>query len=185
MELESVCVWTAMAMKSEVCLLETRLLVVLIQKLYVLTVKTEIKTEIKLEPKLEPMEVDLTPESFHIYPTCGICLEPFQITHSPLVASQSANSSNRLPFGLRLPCPHSHAYCISCLSSYIKSKLDPDGDGQGRPAASVVFPIRCPECPLADWIEGITDDVAEKIMDEKFMVLWVSSYSHYILFLAD
>ncbi|KAI0073639.1 hypothetical protein K474DRAFT_1720258 [Panus rudis PR-1116 ss-1] len=105
------------------------------------------------------------------YPLCGICMEPFHATHSPISASSSANSSSRLPFGLHLPCPQSHAYCIDCLSSYIRSKLDPEGDGNGTLNA-VVFPIRCPECPLADWTEGIPDEVASRVLSEKVMAIW-------------
>ncbi|KAI8986715.1 hypothetical protein BD414DRAFT_486849 [Trametes punicea] len=105
------------------------------------------------------------------YPTCGICMEPFQETYSPVTAARSANSSARLQFGTRLPCPGSHSYCISCLNSYIHSKLDPDGmRSMGHDA--VVFPIRCPECPITQWPEGITDAVAEKVLSEKGMVLW-------------
>lgn len=106
------------------------------------------------------------------YPVCGICLEPFQVTHSPIKAVLSANSSTRLPFGLRLPCPSEHAYCIACLSSYIQSKLDPEGDGGGS-SGTAVFPIRCPECSPTEWIDGIPDNVADRILGEKGMVLWV------------
>lgn len=107
------------------------------------------------------------------YPTCGICLDNFMLTHSPISASLSANSSNRLPFGLRLPCPQGHSYCISCLTSYIQNKLDPDGRGAGK-SSSIVFPIRCPECPPNEWPEGMQDDVAVKVLGEDGMVEWVS-----------
>ncbi|KAI0371250.1 hypothetical protein BV20DRAFT_965420 [Pilatotrama ljubarskyi] len=106
-----------------------------------------------------------------LYPTCGICMEPFQATHSPVAAARSANSSARLQFGTYLPCPMSHAYCISCLNGYINSKLDPEGNG-GPSQNAVVFPIRCPECPVTEWPEGIPDEVAERVMSEKGMVLW-------------
>ncbi|KAI0747012.1 hypothetical protein C8Q80DRAFT_812908 [Daedaleopsis nitida] len=104
-------------------------------------------------------------------PTCGICMEPFQATHSPQAASRCANSSSRLQFGTYLPCPHSHGYCHSCLSTYIKSKLDPDDTGIGS-HSNVVFPIRCPECPIADWPQGIPDAIAERVLSEKAMILW-------------
>ncbi|KAI0360484.1 hypothetical protein OH77DRAFT_1501240 [Trametes cingulata] len=106
-----------------------------------------------------------------LYPTCGICMEPFQATYSPVAAARSANSSARLQFGTHLPCPMSHAYCISCLNGYINSKLDPEGNG-GPSQNTVVFPIRCPECPVAEWPEGIPDEVAERVLSEKGMVLW-------------
>ncbi|RDB30352.1 ATP-dependent RNA helicase DEAH12, chloroplastic [Hypsizygus marmoreus] len=105
------------------------------------------------------------------YPICGICLEPFLETHSPIKATLSANSSNKLPFGLRLPCPQAHAYCIACLTSYIQSKLDPDGRGVGK-SSTIVFPIRCPECSLSEWAEGIPDGVAERVLGENDMVHW-------------
>ncbi|RDX54728.1 hypothetical protein OH76DRAFT_1398118 [Lentinus brumalis] len=106
-----------------------------------------------------------------LQPTCGICMEPFQATHSPVAAARSANSSSRLQFGTHLPCPSSHGYCISCLNGYINSKLDPDGTGIAS-QSTVVFPIRCPECPIAEWPEGIADALAERVLSEKGMTLW-------------
>ncbi|KAJ6631063.1 hypothetical protein B0H10DRAFT_1980669 [Mycena sp. CBHHK59/15] len=113
------------------------------------------------------------------YPECGICMDAFQPTHSPYPASLSANSSNRLPFGLRLPCPQQHAYCVHCLTSYIESKLDPEGKGGN--SGIIVFPIRCPECPMTDFIDGIPDDVAERILGKERMVLWVCFRSSKLL----
>ncbi|KIM87741.1 hypothetical protein PILCRDRAFT_814454 [Piloderma croceum F 1598] len=107
----------------------------------------------------------------HVYPICGICGDAFQNTHSPLSASLSANSSTRLPFGLHLPCPPQHTYCVNCLSLYIISKLDPDGTG-GAPDEQKIFPIRCPECPLDQWTVGIQDDVAERILTRDRITLW-------------
>ncbi|KAG6836717.1 putative NRPS-like protein biosynthetic cluster [Arthromyces matolae] len=112
--------------------------------------------------------VDVSP-----YPICNICMEAFILTHSPISASLSANSSARLPFGLRLSCPKDHAYCISCLTSYIQSKLDPDGLGVGKSAAPV-FPIRCPECPLTIWPIGIDDDIARRFLGEDDMTKWMT-----------
>ncbi|KAG5654567.1 hypothetical protein H0H81_000092 [Sphagnurus paluster] len=105
------------------------------------------------------------------YPICGICMEPFLATHSPFAAVLSANSSSRLPFGLRLPCPQEHSYCISCMSSYIQNKLDPDGTGIGKTSA-IVFPIRCPECLIDEWPRGIEDDVAQRVLGQDGMVQW-------------
>ncbi|KAJ3492224.1 hypothetical protein NLI96_g102 [Meripilus lineatus] len=84
---------------------------------------------------------------------------------------QSANSSARLPFGLQLPCPNSHPYCLECVGSYIRSKLDPHGDGKGN-FGSVVFPINCPECDEGEWVDGIPDDVASRVVDGAMMDLW-------------
>ena len=105
------------------------------------------------------------------YKKCGICMDPFQLTHSPISASRSANSSARLPFGLPLPCPNSHSYCLECIASYITSKLDLNG-AEGNFGATV-FPIRCPECDANEWPDGIPDDVAVKVLDGKAMDLWV------------
>lgn len=100
-------------------------------------------------------------------------MDPFQVTHSPISAIQSANSSARLPFGLCLPCPDSHPYCLECIASYINSKLDPDGNGNANPN-TVVFPIKCPECDLNEWSDGIPDDLAVRVLDERLMGIWVS-----------
>lgn len=107
------------------------------------------------------------------YTCCGICMEPFQPTYSPISATTTATSHDRVAFGLFLPCPGSHGYCISCLSTYITSKLDPDEDGGGR-MDIVVFPLLCPECSSQQWPQGIEDGVAERVLGEKAMGLWVS-----------
>jgi hypothetical protein len=60
------------------------------------------------------------------------------------------------------------------LTSYIQNKLDPEGIGAGKSGA-IIFPIRCPECPLSVWVDGIQDDVAERILGEDGMVQWVST----------
>ncbi|KAJ7048506.1 hypothetical protein C8F01DRAFT_1190188 [Mycena amicta] len=105
------------------------------------------------------------------YLTCGICMDPLQPTFSPYTASLTANSSSRVQFGLRLPCPKQHPYCVGCLTSYIDTKLNPDGKGGGV-AGIMVFPIRCPECPTSDFADGISDDVAARVIGPEKMVLW-------------
>ena len=119
-------------------------------------------------------------EPIPLEPTCGICEDHFQETYSPVSASLTANSSTHLPFGLRLPCPNKHSYCIACLSQYIVSKLDPNGTGRA-PEEQIVFPIRCPECPSDEWVNGIQDDIAERILTEDKITLWVSKGSTPIL----
>lgn len=106
------------------------------------------------------------------YPSCQICFEACLPTFSPLKASLSANSSNKIPFGLRMPCKGTHVYCVACFGAYIQSKLDPNGDGTGN-RETVVFPIRCPGCPASEWPGGIPDELAERVLSEKSMVLWV------------
>ena len=98
-------------------------------------------------------------------PTCGICLECFLVTSNPATVSKGPTSSSRLPFGLRLPCPQEHAYCLKCLKSYLQSKLAEGNTG------NIVFPIRCPECPIDAWSFG--DEVAAKVLDSADVVQWV------------
>ncbi|KAG6812203.1 hypothetical protein H0H92_003939 [Tricholoma furcatifolium] len=132
--------------------------------------KKRLRYDTEFSVKMEEDE-DMLSFSHSPYPVCNICMEPFNVTHSPFTAALSANSSSKLPFGLRLPCPKEHAYCISCLTTYIQTKLDPDGRGVGKSSAPV-FPIRCPECPLVAWPEGIDDDVAQRVLGERGMDEW-------------
>ncbi|KAH8101927.1 hypothetical protein BXZ70DRAFT_932499 [Cristinia sonorae] len=104
-------------------------------------------------------------------PVCGICMDSFRATYSPVNAAKSANSSNRLPFGLHIPCSQSHPYCLDCLTRYIRTKLDPNGDGSGSTNA-VVFPIPCPGCTVVEWSDGISDEVASRVLSEKEMTIW-------------
>lgn len=55
---------------------------------------------------------------------------------------------------------------------YIRSKIAPDGD-HGGVIDATVFPIKCPECPDGMWPEGFSDDLAQRILGEKDMLLWV------------
>jgi hypothetical protein len=98
-------------------------------------------------------------------PTCGICLESFLITSNPATVSKGPTSSTRLSFGLRIPCPEKHAYCLKCLKSYLQFKLAEGNTG------SLVFPVRCPECPIDAW--SFEDEVAAKVLDGVEMVQWV------------
>ena len=98
-------------------------------------------------------------------PTCGICLECVLMTSNPATVSKGPTSSTRLPFGLYLPCPQKHGYCLGCLKSYLQSKL-----AEGK-TGTLIFPIRCPECPINAW--SFEDEVAAKILDSADMVQWV------------
>ncbi|KAJ7755328.1 hypothetical protein DFH07DRAFT_743267 [Mycena maculata] len=129
-------------------------------------IKSRADTPIKLEEFEQNKGVLTNP-----YATCGICMDAFQPTYSPYAASISANSSSRIQFGLRLSCPQQHAYCVGCLTSYIESKLDPEGKG-GNSGVIASFPVRCPECPVTDYIDGISDDISERILGTEKMVLW-------------
>ncbi|THH30196.1 hypothetical protein EUX98_g3975 [Antrodiella citrinella] len=128
-----------------------------------------IKTETDIQVKQESGFADKQ------LPTCGICMETFHATYSPITATKSANSSSRLPFGIYLSCPQSHPYCLDCLTTYIKTKLDPNDDGSGN-TNSVVFPIPCPECTLEQWEDGITDEIATRLLTEKVMTLWAQNW---------
>jgi len=58
------------------------------------------------------------------------------------------------------------------VSEYIKRKLDPSGTEDANTNITV-FPIPCPECPIAGWRSGIQDDVAERVFDAEAMSIWV------------
>nr|GAT58831.1 predicted protein [Mycena chlorophos] len=126
-------------------------------------------------PRIEPTpiviikkeeEVDL---SASLLPTCGICMDPYTLTYSPYTASLTATSSSRArtQFGVKLPCPSQHGYCAGCLTSYIDTKLSGSGTGLTR-----IFPVRCPECPSAEFVDGIPDELAARVIGPERMVLW-------------
>lgn len=127
-------------------------------------VKRELHSpEIKAEEGVHVVDLSLA--------TCGICLDSFRLTYSPINAAKFANSSSMLPFGMEVPCPGKHKYCGGCLTSYIRTKLDPNDVGQATVEA-IVFPIKCPECTVEAWPAGITESVAERVLSEKTMQLW-------------
>ncbi|KAG8889131.1 hypothetical protein FRB98_005746, partial [Tulasnella sp. 332] len=95
---------------------------------------------------------------------CGICHEPFLITKNPYRAAQTPNSSNRVSFGQVLPCPGTHGYCIDCMTSYLRTKLEDGG------ADRQVFPIRCPECPPTAW--QMDDDTAKSVLSPDLLNSW-------------
>ena len=87
------------------------------------------------------------------------------MTSNPATVSRGPTSSMRLPFGLYLPCPKKHGYCLGCLRAYLQSKL-----AEGK-TGTLIFPIRCPECAVGAW--SFEDGVATKILDSEDMVQWV------------
>ncbi|KAG8902805.1 hypothetical protein FRB99_004104 [Tulasnella sp. 403] len=98
---------------------------------------------------------------------CGICQEAFLWTINPIAASLTPSSSTRAAlYGLSLPCPASHQYCLDCMTNYIRVKLEAaDGDGGG------VFPIRCPECPIeVEW--EMDTDTATKVLGQDLLDVW-------------
>lgn len=99
--------------------------------------------------------------------TCGICGEDFRNVSNPVRAALSASSSSKnMELGLSLGCPASHEYCLSCMTSYLRAKLE------GGPSDhSVVFPIRCPECPRdVPW--EMDDLTAGKVLGEDLLEVW-------------
>lgn len=87
------------------------------------------------------------------------------MTSNPASVSKGPTSSTRLPFGLYLPCPQQHGYCLGCLRQYLQSKL-----AEGK-TGTLIFPIRCPECPVGAW--SFEDQVAARILDGADIVQWV------------
>ncbi|KAI0340375.1 hypothetical protein BDW22DRAFT_1486226 [Trametopsis cervina] len=104
---------------------------------------------------------------------CGICMEAIQLVHSPVNAARyrQVSTSTTRPFGVAIPCPGDHQYCQECLVFYIKLKIDPNGDGRGNPN-TIVFPIVCPGCSIADEGGGLTDEIASRILSEKDFQIW-------------
>ncbi|KAG8852484.1 hypothetical protein FRB96_008672 [Tulasnella sp. 330] len=96
--------------------------------------------------------------------TCGICQEPFYISSDPLLASRS--KSNEV-FGLSFACPGTHKYCLECLTSYVRTKLDPDDETHGGEK----FAVRCPECPR-DEVWRMGDWTAVKLLDGELLEAW-------------
>ncbi|KAL1695839.1 hypothetical protein GGG16DRAFT_109011 [Schizophyllum commune] len=106
---------------------------------------------------------------------CGICFDEIWITHSPTAAT-SINTSDALPSGLRLPCPAEHPFCLTCLSTYIIAKLDPQHNSRGVSIEVKVFPIPCPSC-AAEQRGGahpaeIPDTIARRVLTAENMRLW-------------
>lgn len=108
-------------------------------------------------PRINPAVIHQL-ENLEIWPSgsiCGICGEGFRKAYNPLEASLSASgSSDPVLYGLSLTCPGKHEYCLSCMTSYVRIKLEGE--------SGTIFPIRCPECPR---------DVTWELYDEMAMVL--------------
>ncbi|KAG9003812.1 hypothetical protein FRB93_010828 [Tulasnella sp. JGI-2019a] len=111
-----------------------------------------------------PHQADFTSNISSGILKCGICHEPFLITKNPYKAAQTPNSSNRISFGQVLPCPGAHGYCIDCMTSYIRTKLEDGGADQ------IVFPIRCPGCSPLAW--QMDDETAESALSPDLLNAW-------------
>ncbi|KAG8999226.1 hypothetical protein FRB94_006360 [Tulasnella sp. JGI-2019a] len=119
------------------------------------------KSEAELPPPPPP-----SPPKTHLSATCGICQEHFYIDKDPLLATRSkptTGPSAAFTYGLALPCPGAHKYCHDCMTSYVRTKVDPDGGER--------FEVRCPECPRSEeWRMG--DEVAVKVLDGNLLEAW-------------
>ncbi|KAG9009472.1 hypothetical protein FRB94_014243 [Tulasnella sp. JGI-2019a] len=97
--------------------------------------------------------------------TCGICREEFRKVYNPIEASLKASgSSNPTLYGLLLNCPGRHEYCLSCMTSWLRTKLE---GNDGAP----VFPIRCPECPRTEPWE-MDDETAAMVLEKDLLEAW-------------
>jgi hypothetical protein len=117
-----------------------------------------------MSPYHNHLEIHKSPEPFLNLPTCGICLESIIKTVNPVLAAKTPTSSSRLVFGLSLPCPSAHTYCLDCIIGHIRSRLDGEG------ARQAVFPIRCPECPPQEY--SIDDEVAARVLEGELLERW-------------
>jgi hypothetical protein len=99
-------------------------------------------------------------------------METTQVFAHPLQAASNAGGSASVSAGVRLSCIGGHVYCLDCLTQYVLKVIDPDGDGSCQPER-LIFPIKCPECPLEDCPDGITDDDAVRALSERPLELWV------------
>ncbi|KAG8887440.1 hypothetical protein FRB98_009584 [Tulasnella sp. 332] len=97
--------------------------------------------------------------------TCGICGDEFRLVTDPVNQSITASGSSQdaTPYGVSMDCPSAHRYCLSCMTSYVRTKLEaPIG---------AAFPIRCPECPRAvAWEMG--DELATNVLGRDLLDVW-------------
>ncbi|KAG9044140.1 hypothetical protein FS837_008734 [Tulasnella sp. UAMH 9824] len=114
---------------------------------------------------------------------CGICFETFEVVAAPREAANLAiyasnagkgkavatvpDSSAASEYGVVLDCSKRHAFCIDCLTQYIKSKLQ-----DGIPLEGKGFPMRCPGCNLKNSRWEADDDLAERVLDEETLEFW-------------
>lgn len=77
-----------------------------------------------LDDDLKPLPAAIVPVDSNVA-TCTICFEPCHLTHNPFQASLTAASSGRIAFGRYIgERGDGHSYCISCLATYITTKLE-------------------------------------------------------------
>jgi len=132
------------------------------------SVESDVQTTSSYSPSFKrDIEMGLPIAPLTRYSTCGICQEPFRKVVNPVEVSLTASTSEKQPtYGLALPCPGSHEYCLDCMTSYLRSKLDGATSDGGN-----VFPVRCPECPrTVEW--EVKDDVAEKVLGRDLLDVW-------------
>lgn len=105
------------------------------------------------------------PSAFSTMATCGICYGDFQSVQNPIAQSLApSGSAESATYGTTLRCWNQHTYCLPCLTSYIRIKLERENGGP-------VFPVRCPECPRAEEYE-LDDDLAARLLDSDLLERW-------------
>lgn len=111
-------------------------------------------------PHVVPLSAPSRPTS-----TCGICGEHFCKVSNPVQAALSASGSSRTTeHGISLTCPAKHEYCLSCMTSYLRTKL-------ALESADHVFPVLCPECPRSTAWE-MDDETAAKVLGQDLLDVW-------------
>ncbi len=93
---------------------------------------------------------------------CGICFDAFTLSPNPRLASQMhSTKSSSASFGMCLPCPGMHNFCLECISEYVRITI----------TGLAPFPVRCPECPRdCDW--EIDDETAGVVLDYESIERW-------------
>jgi hypothetical protein len=69
-----------------------------------------------------------------------------------------------------IPCARRHTYCTTCMTGYLRSKLEEGTKGVD------IFPVKCPECKAGEWQMG--DKEVEVVLTGNDLALWVASFYH-------
>lgn len=117
------------------------------------------------EHEAQELPIHVEPEPPSSYATCGICYTDFRPVYDPITNSLApSGSADAVTYGLTLLCPDRHTYCLSCVSSYIRTKLE-------RANGGAIFPVRCPECPkMTEW--EVDDDLAMRVLGAELLEMW-------------
>ena len=97
---------------------------------------------------------------------CGICFELIGTLTDSSYPSNEASSSKTL-FGIRLSCSGSHAFCLDCLQTHVRTAFEDASFGR------CIFPIGCPECNLFNSEWSISDQEASRFLSPEDWDKWV------------